>query len=155
MVEPGRGGALPYLKVVGNLPGIDLLSWHFIIPVGPFDIPLSILSTLSFCRKIGLSLSHLVPEIIWPNIDLSFHQNLSFDNFEAFCSKFVLHFRSCWPPFSLFLYLVTPLFYKTLDPIGSIIACWTPILQMWWSTPHPRRWNLLSRPLMLYKNTIP
>ncbi len=34
-----------------------------------------------FCRKISLSLSHLVPEILGPKMDLIFHQNLFFNRF--------------------------------------------------------------------------
>ncbi len=43
-------------------------------------------------EKIGLSLSHLVPEIIWPKVGLNFHKNLSFDHFEAFVPIFSLIF---------------------------------------------------------------
>ncbi len=32
-----------------------------------------------------------------------FHQNLSFDTFEAFCNEFLLHFQCCLSPFSLFV----------------------------------------------------
>ncbi len=38
--------------------------------------------TLSFCRKIYLSLSHLVPEIIWPKVGLFFHKTESKYNFQ-------------------------------------------------------------------------
>ncbi len=38
--------------------------------------------TPSFCRKkIGLSLPHLVPEILGPKVGLIFHQNVFFNRF--------------------------------------------------------------------------
>ncbi len=55
--------------------------------------------------KYGLSLSHLVPEIIGPKVCLISHQNHSFDGFESLCTNFLLDFWSRWPYFSLFLNL--------------------------------------------------
>ncbi len=82
---------------------------------------ISIWLTPSFCRKKnGLSLSHLVPEILGPTVSLIFHQNnVLFISFYAFCSNLLLDFRSNWTPFSLILDLLTPRFYKNLHPIGS------------------------------------
>ncbi len=41
--------------------------------------------------------------------------------------QFSLHFRFNWPPFPLILKILTPHFYNSLDPIGSIIfSCAVP-----------------------------
>ncbi len=79
-------------------------------------------------EKIGLSLSHLVPEVIWPKVGLKFHTNLSFDHFEAFVPIFfLLDFRSNWPPFLQFLDLFDPSFLQNLRScwVHFFIACWT------------------------------
>ncbi len=89
------GGRTPILEDGGELPlywppVFDIFQSHWV----PFLCP-----TRSFCRKkICLSLSHLVPEIIWPKVGLFCHKNLSFDTLEAICTTFLLHFRSFWPP---------------------------------------------------------
>ncbi len=53
--------------------------------------------------KISLSLSHLIPEIIWPKVALFFHKNLSFDTFETkspwfsiLLTPFFIVIRSFW-----------------------------------------------------------
>ncbi len=69
----------------------------FLSPTRSYWPPLS-------AEKISLSLAHLVPEIIWHKVGLIFHKILSFDHFEAFCTNFLLDFRSCWPP-KLFKYM--------------------------------------------------
>ncbi len=63
-------------------------------------------------EKICLSLSHLIPEIIWPKVGLFFHKSLSFDTFEAICTTFLLDFRSCWPLFSLLLDIFDSSFFS-------------------------------------------
>ncbi len=63
-------------------------------PIGPYFIPQHNPIGPSFCRKIGLSLSHSVPEILGPKVGLMFHQNVVFNSFEAFCINFLLDFRS-------------------------------------------------------------
>ncbi len=70
-------------------------------------------------EKIGLSLSHLVPEILGPKFGIIFLQNLLFNRFYVFCINFLLYFRSKLPPFSLILNLFDPHFHKTLYLIGS------------------------------------
>ncbi len=57
-------------------------------------------------EKNGLSLLHLVPEILGPKFDLIFHQTVSIN--------FLFDFRYKWAPFTLILDL-----FDTLDPIGS------------------------------------
>ncbi len=133
----GGGRALPYLKMVGNFRSIDSRFRHFPIPLGPFSMPNSILLTPSFCRKIGLSLSHLVPEIIWHKICIFFHKYLSFDTFEAICTHFPLDFRSYWPPFSLLLDLFDPSFLQNLRSrwVHLFIVSWTSPPKIWWSLP--------------------
>ncbi len=110
----GGRGALTYLKVVGNFLGIEPLfdffksKWvHFYAKTRSYWPPFSAV-------KIGLSVSQLVPEIIWPKVDQMFEQNLLFDNFKAFCTTFFLNFRSCWPLLLLFLNLFNPLFFQNL-----------------------------------------
>ncbi len=55
------GGALLYLKVVGNFPGIDPIFLAFSDSI----------------EKIRL------PELIWPKVGLIFQHNLSFVHFEG------------------------------------------------------------------------
>ncbi len=95
--------------------------------------------THSFCRKkIGISLSHLVPEIPVPKDGLLFHQDGLFGRFKTFRINFPLPFLYYWPPFSLILNLLTPHFHKTLDLIGSIFfTCWTRVPKIYWSIPSP------------------
>ncbi len=76
------GGTLPCLKVVGNIPGIDPSFGIF---------PLS-------AEINWFSVSHLVPEIIWPRSSSFFHQSLSV----------LKHFVSIS---SLIIDLVDPLFH--------------------------------------------
>ncbi len=45
-------------------------------------------------ENIGLSLLHLVPEIIGPKVGIFVHQHMSFDSFEAFYTKFLFDFPS-------------------------------------------------------------
>ncbi len=56
-------------------------------------------------EKMVCFLSHLVPEIIGPNIGLivHFHQNMSFKSFKTYCINFLLDFQSSWPSFLLIL----------------------------------------------------
>ncbi len=72
-------------------------------------------------EKIGLSLSHLVPEILGPKIGGIFSKMYYLTDLKHFVS-ISLHFRSNWPPFPLILNFLTPHFYKSLDPIGSIFV---------------------------------
>ncbi len=64
---------------------------------GIFD-PIGFLLCLTMFRltaeKFGLSLSHLVQEILEPKVGLIFHQNVLFNSFEAFYINFLLDFRS-------------------------------------------------------------
>ncbi len=84
------GGGLPYLKLVENLHMIDPSFWHFpILIVWLNSIPL----TPSFCIKICLFLSHIVPKIIGPNVGLIFHQNLSFLQFSIWFLFLLTHFH--------------------------------------------------------------
>ncbi len=142
--EHGEGGALPYLKMVGNI--------HHWCPFLTFSNPIlslfmhnSILLNPSVGRKIYLSVSHFVPEIIWPKVGLFKKKNLSFDIFEAICITLLLHFRSCWTPFSLLLDLFDTSFLQNLR------SCWvhflshagppSPPLKIWWSAPPPGLWD--------------
>ncbi len=70
---PQGGGALPNLKMVENFHSIDPCFFTFfrshwvpfLCPTRSYWPPLS-------AEKIGLSLSHLVPDIIWPKVGLFF-----------------------------------------------------------------------------------
>ncbi len=123
-VNPGGGGGTPILEHGEELP----LYWPpfltFSDPIGSFFMPNSILLTPSFCRKIGLCQSHLVPEIIWPKVGLIIHKNLFY--FEVFCTNFLLDFRSCWPPFLQFLDLFDPSFLQNLR------SCWVHFSSRAW-----------------------
>ncbi len=79
----------------------------------PFMAQLNPTDTL-FLIKISLSVSHLVPKIIGHKVSLIFHQILSFCNFESFCTKLLLDFRSCWLPFFSFLDLFNPSYWQNL-----------------------------------------
>ncbi len=95
----------------------------------------------SFCRnKIGLSLSHLVPEILGPKVSLIFHLNVFFLQIFSILCQFTLNFRSNWPPFSLILNLFDPSFSQNLrsDWVQIFFTCWTRVPNIWWSTPSPR-----------------
>ncbi len=48
------------------------------------------IDSLFMQKIIGLSLSHLVPEILGPKVGLSFHQNVLFNCFRHFVSIFPL-----------------------------------------------------------------
>ncbi len=93
---------------------IDHLLLHLSIPLGQYFMPNLILLTPSFIFSS--------PKIIWPKGRQMFCQNLSHDQFKAFCSNFIVDFWSSWPPFLLFLDLFDHSFSKTLDPIGSIFS---------------------------------
>ncbi len=105
---------------VGTFPGIDPL--FEICRSVPFYAQLDLIdSPPPLQNKIGLYLSHLVPEIIWPEIGQIFLQNTSFDQFQHFvpiCSLifdfvhpiliflrsfwllfFLQNLRSCWVHF--------------------------------------------------------
>ncbi len=114
--------------MVGNFRSIDPCVCHFPIPLGPFYTQLDLIESLFLQKKIGLSLSHLVPEIIWPTVGLFFHKNLSFHILEAICTNFLFEIWSCWPPFSLILDLFDPSFLQNPRSrwVHFLIACWTP-----------------------------
>ncbi len=68
---------LPYLGMVGKFRCDDPPFWEFSIRLGPYFIPQqNLIDTLFLQKKIGLSLSHLVPEILGPKIGQFFHQNV-------------------------------------------------------------------------------
>ncbi len=94
--------------MVGNFRSIDP---HFLLFPIPFLCPTRSYGPPLSAEKISLSLSHLVPEIIWAKICLIFHKNLSLDHFETFCTNVLLHFRSYWPPFLQLLDLFDPLIF--------------------------------------------
>ncbi len=73
----------------------------------------SILLTLLCAEKIGLS--HLVPEVNRPKVCQMFQQNLSFDDFQAFCTTFFPWFLIMLTPFVVFLDLSDSLFFQKLS----------------------------------------
>ncbi len=115
-------------------PVFDIFQCHWVLllcPTRSYWPPLS-------AEKICLSLSHSVPEIIWPKVGQFFHKNLSFDTFEAICTTFLLDFQSCWPPFSLLLDIFDSSFLKNLR--SSWIHFFHCVLdhpppKIWWSAP--------------------
>ncbi len=75
------GGVLPYLGIVVRFHSDDPRFLRFSIQLGPYFIPQLNLIYPLFYKKIGLSLSHLVPEILGPKLDLMFHLNVLFNRF--------------------------------------------------------------------------
>ncbi len=77
---PGR--ILPYLKVVVNFHMIKPHFLHCPFLLDPHVRPqLDPSDPLFQKQNIGLSLTHLVPLITRPKIELTFHHNLSLDSF--------------------------------------------------------------------------
>ncbi len=119
-MTPGRGGEHSrtwrgwWISAL-LAPISDIFLSHWV----PFYVQLDLIDPLFL---LCLSLSHLFPEIIWPKVGIFFHKYLSFDTFEAICTNFLLDFRSCWSTFHCYYIVLTPHFYKTLDPVGSIFS---------------------------------
>ncbi len=119
---PGGGGT-PILEHGWELPVYWPPFLTFFDPIGSFFyIQLDLIDPIFLQKKIGLSLSHLVPEVIWPKVGLHFHKNLSFDHFEAFVPIFSLIFDLINPLFCSSYIFLTPYFYKTSYPVGSIFS---------------------------------
>ncbi len=57
---------------------------RFLIQMGPYYMPLLELIAPHFLQKKGLSLSHLVPEILEPKFGQTFYQNVLFNIFKHF-----------------------------------------------------------------------
>ncbi len=122
---PGEGTPI-------NGHGRDYRFWDLRSDCIPILCLIMIWLTSSFCRKnqfvfLTLSLSHLVPEILGPKVDLLFHQNVLFNSFKAFCINFLLDLQSNWLPFSLILDLLDPSFLQNSrsDWVQFFIVCWT------------------------------
>ncbi len=105
----GHSNTWKWLGTSALLPPIfDIFQSHWV----PFVCTTRYYWPSLSAEKNCLSLSHLVPELIWPKVGVFyFYPNLSFDTFNAICTNFLLDFRSCWPPFSLlniwsFLHLI-------------------------------------------------
>ncbi len=81
---PGRG-VHPYLGMVGRFCSDDPIFFYLQSDWVPILYLNTIRLTPSFYRKIRLSLSHLVPEILGSNVGLIFHQNVLFIRFKAVC----------------------------------------------------------------------
>ncbi len=96
----GGGGVLPYLCMVGRFCGDDPRFCDFQSDWVPILYLNTIRLTPSFSRKkICLSLSHLVPEILGPTVGLMFHHNVLFNRFKAFCINCHLIFDPIDPLF--------------------------------------------------------
>ncbi len=131
------GGALPYLNMVGNVYSIDPRFWHILNLLGLLLCPTRSYWPPLSAKIIGLSLSHLVPEIIWSKVGILFHKNQSFGHFQAFVLIFSL-ISILLPPlfinffFFFFFYsfsiILTPLFSLNLRSrwVHFFIACCTP-----------------------------
>ncbi len=121
-----EGGTLPCLKVVGNLPALPYLKVEGNLPA--IDPLFDIFQSFGFLLY-GTTRSH------WPHLSakktIFFHQNLSFDSFETFCTKYLLDFD-----------LIDP-FFIVLRSVFFIV-CWTPIPKLWWSTPPPPLPDIVS-----------
>ncbi len=113
----GKGGTFPYLKMVGNFPMIDtplftfsnpivgLILWLSSIPLTPLSAEKNWVSSIPFSY---------ITKIIEPNVVLNFLPKYHFIlNFSLIFDlvDFLFHFL-----------ILTPHFYKTLDPIGCIFS---------------------------------
>ncbi len=86
-MPPGWGRILPYLGIVGKFDGDDPHFFKFLIQLGPYFIPQHHpIDPFFLQKKIGLSLSHLVPEILGPTVGLIFYTKSLY--------QFTLNFRS-------------------------------------------------------------
>ncbi len=74
-------------------------------------------------EKIGLSLSHIVPEILGLKVGLIFPKMYYLTDFKHFISIFFLIFNPIDPLFHWFYIFLTPHFHKTLDLNGSNFLC--------------------------------
>lgn len=91
---PRWGGALPYFKLVRNFFTIAPHFCHFLISLDPIYAKIDRTAPPPLCTKKSVSLTHLVLDIIAPKVGQFFHQNLSFESFEAFCTNSFIDFRS-------------------------------------------------------------
>ncbi len=146
------GGDTPLLEGERELPLDWPPFWHFQIQLGPFYAELDFIDPTFLQSKIGLSLSHLVPEsnvsvkyIIWPFSIICFPWfSILFTH--LFCSQIFF----------------TSYFSKTLDPVVSIfITTWTlhqticEVLVPWHvALSLPRVWPLRMSAAMLLAPVI-
>ncbi len=99
---PGGGGVLPYLGMVGKFRGYDPRFGDFQSDWVPILYPTQYNWPTLSTEKIGLSLSHLVQEILGSKVGLIFYQNVLFNRFNAFYINFPLIFDPIDPLFHLF-----------------------------------------------------
>ncbi len=79
-------GALQYLELVANFPGIDLFGIFRSFWVLFYARP-DLFNPPFLPKIIDLSLSHLVPAIFCPKV------GLNVCHFEVFCTTFLIDFR--------------------------------------------------------------
>ncbi len=127
----GGGGDTSILKHSGAVPRWWPSCLGFSIWLGPYFIP----QHNPTAEKIGLSLSHLVQEILGPKVGLIFYQNVFFNRFYII---FPLIFDPN-DPFFIDFKSFDPLFSQNLRSnwVQICITCWTPVPNMWWSKPCP------------------
>ncbi len=77
----GGGGVLTYLGMVERFRGDDPRFWDFLSDWVYILYLNTIWLTPFSAEKIGLSLSHLVPEILAPKVGVIFHQNVLLNRF--------------------------------------------------------------------------
>ncbi len=99
---PKRGGGrgvLPYLGMIGRFCGDDPRFGDFQSQWVPILYLNTIRLTPLSAEIIGLSLLHLVPEILGPKVGEMFDQNVLFNRCKAFCINFPLIFDPIDPLF--------------------------------------------------------
>ncbi len=80
-IEARGGGGLTYLGMVERFHVYDPRFWDFRSD-WVYVLYLNTIRLTPFsAEKIGLSLSHLVPEILGPKVGVIFHQNVLFNRF--------------------------------------------------------------------------
>ncbi len=96
----------------------------------------------------SLFLSHLVPEIVGPNVELMSTKIYYLTDFKHFVSIFSLIFNPIDLPFSLILNLFNPSFSQNLrsDWVQFLFMCSTQQANCLWSTPPP--WVMIILPIL-------
>ncbi len=81
-------GGTPILGMIGRFHSDDPCYWDF----QSEWVPILYLNIIFLQKKIGLSLSHVVPEILRPKVGLIFHKSVFFLQILSICINFSIIF---------------------------------------------------------------